>query len=231
MKTLCVRSLACSATVLLLLGTAGCGGLLPKPPVAPTYYTLDDVPSADSAAPHHLPATTGPRPTLAVHLPQAAAGYDSTRIVYTREPQRLDTYANSVWIDTPAQMLTPMMVDAIESAGAFPAVVSTPSAARADIELDTQILRLQQDFSSVPSRVRFTLRASVVDSMTRRVLASEQFDAVADSPSEDARGGVVAAHAAVRSVLTRLATLCSDAEARWNVANNNKQAERNSVRP
>ena len=217
--------------VLLLLGTAGCGSLLPKPPVAPTYYTLDGAPSAGVSTPRRLSAMPRSRPTLAVHVPQAAAGYDSTRIVYTREAQRLDTYANSVWIDTPAQMLKPMMVDAIESAGVFPAVVSAPSAARADIELDTQIVRLQHDFSGTPSRVRFTLRASLVDSVNRTVLASDQFDAVADSPSEDARGGVVAAHAAVRSVLTQLTALCIDAEARWKATHNDIRAERTSIRP
>lgn len=231
MTTPCVRSLAGSAMVLLLLGTTGCGGLLPKPPVAPTYYTLDEAASPTGSTSRQLRAVAEARPTLAVQVPQAAAGYDSTRIVYLREAQRLETYANSVWIDTPAQMLKPLMVDAIESAGIFPAVVGAPSAARADIELDTQILRLQQDFSSVPSRVRFTLRATLVDSMTRRVLASEQFDVVADSPSEDARGGVLAAHAAVRSVLTQLATLCRDAEARWKAANNDSRAERNRVQP
>jgi len=135
----------------------------------------------------------------------AALTRNSVGIVYTRESQRISTYANSVWVDTPARMLMLMMVAAIESTSAFPAVVNAPSAARADIELDTEILRLQQDFSSQPSRVRFSLRASLVDSVTRRVLASEQFDAVVDSTSEDARGGVVAAHAAVRIVLTRLA--------------------------
>jgi cholesterol transport system auxiliary component len=128
-------------------------------------------------------------------------------------------------------MLMPMMVAAIESTGAFPAVVNAPSAARADIELDTEILRLQQDFSSQPSQVRFSLRASLVDSVTRRVLASEQFDAVVDSTSEDARGGVVAAHAAVRNVLTRLAALSSETEVRWRLANDHTLAERKGVRP
>lgn len=230
MKTILSRSLAGSAMV-LLLGNAGCAGLLPKPPVAPTYYTLDEARSADGSASHRLPPPTGSRPTLAVHVPQAAAGYDSTRIVYTRESQRLDTYANSVWIDTPAQMLTPMMVAAIESSGAFPSVVSTPSAARADVELDTQIVRLQHDFSSTPSRMRFTLRASLIDSITRRVLVNREFDSVVKSPGEDAHGGVVAAHAAVREVLAQLVTLCIEADTRWKAAHNDIQAERQRDRP
>lgn len=231
MKTLLSRSLVVCSTATLLFGTVGCAGLLPKPPVAPTYYTLDEIPRADGATLQRLPAATASRPTLAVNVPRAAAGYDSTRIVYAREPQRLDSYANSVWIDTPAKMLTPMMVAAIESSGAFAAVVSTPSAARADIELDTQIVRLQHDFSGTPSRVRFTLRASLIDSITRRVLVSREFDSVVSSPSEDARGGVVAAQAAVGGVMAQLATLCSDAETRWKAAHNDMQAERKRVRP
>ncbi len=240
MKTQLARTLTGIAMALLVLGTAGCGSLLPKPPVAPTFYTLDEAPSSNStgssngmksSAATRRPAASRSQPTLAVNVPQAAAGYDSTRIVYTRQAQRLDTYANSVWIDTPAQMLKPMLVAAIESADVFPAVVSTPSAARADIELDTQIVRLQHDFSSTPSRVRFALRVSLVDSVNRRVLASEQFDAAADSLSEDARGGVVAAHAAVRSVLMRLPVLCSEADIRWKADHNDMRAERTNVRP
>jgi cholesterol transport system auxiliary component len=231
MKTIVSRSLAGCSAAALLFGTVGCAGLLPKPPLAPAYYMLDDAPKAEASALRDPATPRVARPTLAVNRPHAASGYDSAGIVYTREAHRLDTYANSVWVDTPAHMLMPMMVAAIESAGVFPAVVQSPSAARADMELDTEILRLQHDFSSQPSRVRFTLRASLVDSVTRRVLAGEQFESVADSPSEDARGGVLAAHAAVRNVLTRLAALCSEAEARWRMANKDTQAEREVARP
>jgi cholesterol transport system auxiliary component len=51
-----------------------------------------------------------------------------------------------------------------------------PTASSADLRLDTEILRLQQDFASQPSRVRFTLRAYLVDQTTRRVLAWRVFD-------------------------------------------------------
>ena len=196
MKSPLSRSMFGWSATALVLGTAGCADLLPKPPAAPAYYTLDSAPAVVTSMPRGLAAAGNAHPTLAVNRPHAAPGYDSAGIVYTRESQRIGTYANSVWVDTPAQMLMPMMVAAIESTGVYTAVVQSPSAARADIELDTEILRLQQDFSSQPSRVRFTLRASLVDSVSRRVLASEQFDAVVDSASEDAPGGVMAAHAA-----------------------------------
>lgn len=231
MKSILSRALVGWSASALVLGTAGCANLLPKPPVAPVSYTLDNAPRAVTSLPRD-PAVAGTaRPILAVNRPQASPGYDGVGIVYTRESQRLGTYANSVWVDTPARMLMPMMVAAIESTGAFPAVVQSPSAARADIELDTQILRLQQDFSSQPSRVRFSLRASLVDSVTRRVLASEQFDAVVDTASEDAPGGVVAAHAAVRNVLARLAALCSDTEVRWRLVHNDSLVERKGSLP
>lgn len=231
MKSILSRSLSGWSATALLLCTAGCADLLPKPPAAPAYYALDSAPSAVTSMQRGTALAGNARPTLAVNRPRASPGYDSVGIVYTRESQRLGTYANSVWIDTPAQMLMPMIVAAVESTTAFAAVVQSPSAARSDIELDTEILRLQQDFSSQPSRVRFTLRASLVDSVTRRVLTSEQFEAVVDSGSEDAPGGVVAAHAAVRNVLARLAALCRDTEARWRTVRKDIQAERTRDRP
>ena len=231
MKSILSRSLLGWSATALVLGMTGCADLLPKPPAAPAYYTLVSAPRAVTSMPRGPAVAGNVHPTLAVNRPRASPGYDSVGIVYTRESQRLGTYANSVWIDTPAQMLMPMMVAAIESTSAFAAVVQSPSAARSDIELDTEILLLQHDFGSQPSRVLFSLRASLVDSVTRRVLASEQFDAVVESASEDAPGGVVAAHAAVRNVLTRLSVLCSDTEARWRLANNDTLAERKGARP
>ena len=80
-------------------------------------------------------------------------------------------------------MLGPLLVAAIEQTGAFSAVVLTPGAAGGDLRLDTEIVRLQHEFQTSPSRVRFTLRAYLVDDKTRRVLAWRQFEAAADAAS------------------------------------------------
>jgi cholesterol transport system auxiliary component len=143
-----------------------------------------------------------------VNAPHAAAGFDSQRIIYIREPHRLDYFANSEWVDPPARMLAHLLVGA---RGTFAAVVMTPSAAKGDLRLDTEIVRLQHDFTVQPSQVRFTLRAYLVDEKSRRVLASREFNAFANAPSNDAYGGVVAANRAVQEVLAALAEFCANA--------------------
>ena len=71
--------------------------------------------------------------------------------------------------------------------GAFSAVVMTPTAATGELRLETEIVRLQHEFAARPSRVRFTLRAYLVDDKTRRVLAWREFDAAAPAASETPR--------------------------------------------
>jgi hypothetical protein len=84
-----------------------------------------------------------------------------------RQPHLLEYYAQSEWVDTPARMLAPLIVSAIENTGAFRAVILTPSAATGELRLHTEIIRLQHDLSAQPGRVVFTLRAYLVDTTTR----------------------------------------------------------------
>ena len=148
---------------------------------------------------------------MIVNPPPAAAGFDSQRIIYVREAHKLEYFAHSEWVDPPARMLAPLLVAAVESSGAFRAVVLTPSAAAGDLRLDTEIIRLQHEFLTQPSRVRFTLRAYLVDNKTRRVLAWREFDAVVPAASENPYGGVVAANRAVQTVLEDLSAFCAEA--------------------
>ena len=202
----------CATTALLALGLlGGCAGLLPKPPAAPTLHTLDDgvAPSAVAATPPGIP-----NGTLIVAMPRAAAGFDTPRIVYLRRPHELAFFADSQWVDTPAQMLAPLIVRALQAHGDFAAVVAAPSTARGTWRLDTELIRLQQDFGSLPSTVRLTLRAVLIDSRTQAVVASEVFDANVAATRDDASGGVGAANQAVREVLVELARFSGRAVAR-----------------
>ena len=203
------RSSRLFAAGLCAMALCACGSLPTAATPHTAFYALGDTRGAAPAArPAALPSAA---PTLLVNPPHASAGFDSQRIIYLREPHKLEYYAHSEWVDPPARMLAPLLVAALENSGAFRAVMLTPSSATADMRLDTEIIRLQHEFETTPSRVRFTLRAYLVEDKTRRVLAWREFDAVAPAASEDPYGGVLAANQAVRTVLERLAAFCAEA--------------------
>lgn len=200
------------AAVLFLAVVGGCAALNASKTPQPAFYALDN--AADAArAPSLLPAASPGQTTLTltVNPPHAASGITSQRIIYVREAHKLEYFAHSEWVDPPARMLAPLIVAAIEKGGAFRAVVQTPSTAAGDLRLDTEIIRLQHDFQTQPSHVRFTLRAYLVDDKTRRVLASREFNASVPAASGDPYGGVVAANHAVQTVLESLTAFCGDA--------------------
>jgi len=200
--------------VILLVLAGGCSALDPSAMQQPTLYSLDTVRSQLQAV--RLPAAISPvAPTLIVNPPRAAAGFDSQRIVYVREAHKREYFAHSEWIDAPARMLAPLIVVAVENSGTFRAVVPTPSAAAGELRLDTEIVRLQHEFDARPSRVRFTLRAYVVDNSTRRVLAWREFDETVPAATEDPYGGILAANRAVQVVLGQLADFCTAAAGSW----------------
>jgi len=201
------------AASLALSLACGCAALNPTSGSHPNYYSLDG--AAAEAAPPARASMPSAAPTLVVSPPYAAAGFDSLRILYVRQAHTLEYYAHSEWVDTPARMLAPLIVAAVARSGAFGAVVLTPSIASGDLQLDAEVTRLQHEFLGNPSHVRFTLRATLLDSATRRVIAEREFEAAAAAPSEDPYGGVIAANQAVRSVLASLADFCAHAARDW----------------
>lgn len=218
------RHLALTAGALLLAG--GCAALRPgAPSVQPAFYLLDTARPAGAVLPR---AAASGAPTLLISAPHAAAGYDSQRIVYRQQAHRLDSFAHSEWLDTPAHMLVPLLVAALEQSGSFHAVLHTPSSATGDLRLDSEILQLQQDFTHQPagqsgngqartgaSRVHFVLRVQLIEEASRRVIAARDFSADSPAPSDDPYGGVIAANQAVQKVLDELVVFCAEAAAGW----------------
>jgi cholesterol transport system auxiliary component len=204
----CVRFAAlASALAMSLIG--GCSSLLPPPPPPENVYLLE---AKLASAP--LPDTTrSPQQkrghVLSVSMPRARAGFDTAQMVWVNQEHGLNVYSRNRWADTPARMLAPLLAQALERSGAFHAVVQTSSAVSATLRLDTELIRLQQDFSVKPSRVQLTLGAQLVDIGTRRVIASAEFDETENAASEDAYGGVRAANLALERLLARLSSFCA----------------------
>jgi cholesterol transport system auxiliary component len=211
------RSLLLAAAILPLLLPA-CGVIQPllAPAATRNHYALSDQ-IADAGTGVAVAAGTQAA-TLVVSPPRAAAGFDSPRMMYVRRAGQPEYFAYNVWIDTPARMLAPLIVSAVARSGAFRAVVPTPSPAGGELRLETEILRLQQDFLQTPGQLRFTLRAYLVETATRRVLATREFDSRVATASEDPQGGVTAANQAVAVVLAELAQFCAEAATRRSTA-------------
>lgn len=187
---------------------AGCGSLLPKPPAQPALFVLDDTAAIAADLPVKPPLTAA-MATLVVSEPRAAPGYGTRQIAYVRKSNQLEYFAFSQWVEPPALMLAPMLVHAIERAGAFRAVVRAPTLVAGDMRLETELIRLHQDFSVAPSRARLTLRAVLIETATRRVIAAREFDEEAASASDDPPGGVMAANEVVRRVAAELGAFCA----------------------
>ncbi|HEU0220418.1 MAG TPA: ABC-type transport auxiliary lipoprotein family protein [Gallionella sp.] len=200
-------AVATTAATLAISLLGGCSSLLPSPPPPDNIYLLE----ANLAL---VPARSAPPPkrnlVLAVNMPRARAGFDTAQMVWVRQAHGLEVYSHNRWADTPARMLAPLLAQALERSGAFHAVVQAPSAVSAVLRLDTELIRLQQDFSVRPSRVQFTLSAQLVDIGTRRVIASAEFDETENAVTEDAYGGVRAANLALERLLARLTAFCAE---------------------
>lgn len=192
-----------------LFTLSACGALRPTPTQAPTLYLLAGLPGPVATAVQGK--VVPPLPTLLVTPTRAASGFDSQRIIYVRDDQTLAFFAHSEWVDPPARMLGPLLVAALDHTGAFGPVVLTPAGVSGDLRLDTQIIRLQQNFHNTPSRVQFSLRAYLTDEKTRRVLAWHEFSAEAEATSDNAQAGVTAANQVVQEVLAQLALFVASA--------------------
>lgn len=185
--------------ITILLG--GCTGLSPRPVPDPNLHVL-----AVSQVARPAPAMRAL--VLEVSVPRASPGFDTPRMIYVQRPYELDYFANSRWADAPARMLGPLLTQALEQSGGFRTVVQAPTAVPADVRVNAELIRLQQNFSMRPSRAEIALRVQLVDVRARRVLATRLFEETEAAPSEDAYGGVAGANAALARVLMQVVDFC-----------------------
>ncbi len=184
---------------LLLAALAGCAALGGTGTDPPRTYLL-------TLATPHRPAPGQALPALMVSTPRAWPGFDEPRIAYIQHPLRIDYYASNEWADPPPRMLEPLLVAALEAR--FGTVVSSRSGITAELRLDTEIVKLQQEFLTRPSQGRVMLRAQLIDLSRGRVLGTQSFEARAVAPSDDAAGGVRALDGALQQVLSELVEYC-----------------------
>ena len=202
----CLRWRVLLAPMALGLVLAGCAGLAPPAVDDTSIYVIDAHPAMRTGL-----AQSGA--TLVVSPPRAWPGFETARMVYVKQPYGLEYFARSRWADAPARMLAPLLARALEQSGAFAAVVRNPGAVAGALHLDTELVRMQQEFEGERSRVRVTLRAQLIDTRERRVIGALEFDEVEAAAAGNAYAGVAALNRALERMLPRLAEFCAGAAA------------------
>jgi cholesterol transport system auxiliary component len=196
-----IRGLLLATAMTWLL--AACS-LLPEPkPVELDRFLLEYTPASVSPA-------AADTPVLLVGIPVAHGAIDSSRIAYMPKQYGLRYYLHSRWADTPANMLAPLLADAISATGRFRIPNASAGREIADLRLETVLTRFYQDFTVQPSVMHVTLRAQLVDLRDQQLIATRVFDIREPSQADDTYGGVQAANRASAALLQQLAQFCVD---------------------
>lgn len=134
--------------------------------------------------------------SLFVTAPDAVSGYQTVDMLYVKKPFQLEAFAKNAWIDPPASMLYPLLVQSLQHTGYFYAISSGPYTQGADYRLDTQLLNIEQDFLQKPSVLKFSAKVVLTDIARNRVIASHIFKENIPCPMDSPYGGVIAANKA-----------------------------------
>jgi cholesterol transport system auxiliary component len=188
-----------SLTLLLLIPACSLG---PTETAAPRSYFLK--PEISWNNPHGSGARIGAA-VLLITQPKAHAGFDTPRMAYLLRPYEINYYAFNQWADAPARLLHQVMVENLDKAGSWRAVLQTAGTVTAQYRLDCDNLILEQQFFSQPSRIRLALRAQLSETKQQSIVATRYFELLEPAPSEDAYGGVLAANQATAKLLAQMA--------------------------
>ncbi|WP_010654187.1 ABC-type transport auxiliary lipoprotein family protein [Fluoribacter dumoffii] len=143
--------------------------------------------------------------TLLVTAPEAAAGYQTEQMLYIKKPYELEPFAKNAWVNPPADMLYPLMLQSLQRTNLFAAVTSNAYTLGVDYRVDTQLLRLEQNFLKKPSVIEFSVKMVLTHVSDNKVLASRIVNLQVPCPSDTPYGGVIAANKATQKFTENLA--------------------------
>ncbi|WP_043309813.1 ABC-type transport auxiliary lipoprotein family protein [Pseudomonas sp. ML96] len=153
---------------LSLASLLGACSLLPEAQVIDTYLLPPStLASPASGAPLAL--------TLSVARPQASQAIDSTRIAVVPEGSRISSYKGARWADPAPSLLRDRLLDVLRSDGRFPALVSDEQQLHSDLELLGNLQSFQSEYRDGQPYAVIHLDVQLVDSNSRRILASQRF--------------------------------------------------------
>jgi cholesterol transport system auxiliary component len=150
------------------------------------------------------PVKSPRRETLLISPILSTPGFDSSDMAYMRTAHEIEYFAHHRWVDSPARMLEPLLVQAAERSGLFRSVVEAGSGADVDLRLDSRLIHLQQVCRLNPSELQLALRVSLSEVGSARVIATRTLSVSEPIVERTPYAGVEAANRAVDRLLSDL---------------------------
>lgn len=151
------------------------------------------------------PVRTKTAKIIAVSMPTASSGFETVNMAYVMTPYELQYFTRNRWVAPPAQMLVPIMVQALRSRGYYKAVIPPTVLTPSDYRLNLQVLKLQQEFLLPTIQMRVEIQAIFSSGKTNQVIASKQFSELVNVESKTPYAGVIAANRAVSNLTKEIA--------------------------
>lgn len=174
--------------VVCIMLTSGCGGI--KSPIT-NQYQLTAFSTVKNA--QHNPTVS-----LLITPTEAVNGYQTEQMQYTNEAFTLHSFTKNAWISPPATMIYALMLQSLQQSGYFSAISSGAYISKTQYRLDTQLLKLQQNFIKKPSVLELEIKAVVTRVADNQILASRTFTQQIPCPYDAPYGGVIAANQATK---------------------------------
>jgi cholesterol transport system auxiliary component len=143
-------------------------------------------------------------PSLLIGSMRAAAGYEIADMAYVRTPHQLEYFARHRWVDAPARMLEPLLLQAAASSGLFRSVSEAGSATQAQLRLDSRLLHLRQVCRLEPSELQLELRLTLVDMASAQQVGSRVISVSEPINERTPAAGVAAANRALPRLMSQV---------------------------
>lgn len=169
-----------------------------------TGYVINSVPD-------HVIKSRQRAITLLVALPETNPVYNTRRMAYTTCPYQITYYSQSRWVQAPADMLEPLLIQTLQKTNHFKAIVSPPYTGHYDYVMRTEIKTLLIDYTQRTPVLRLSLQGQIISAVSGSVRSSQDFTTSVPLPQLSPYGAVLAANCAVEELLREIAA--------WSVKN------------
>lgn len=165
-----------------------------------TNYVLNQLPSVPIKRPSPL--------TLYVAPPQTNSLYNTREMAYSTAHYQIGYYANHLWADQPSEMVQTLLVQTLQNTRHFHAVVTSGLEGNVTYILNTQIIKLLQDYTRAPGQFYLTVQVQILRASDNHIIATKEFSFSETIYQPGPYAGVVAANRATARALSAITRFC-----------------------